>query len=123
MISIRFVYLTGMPRPLFRNARLAGSWNGWVESAMAEIVSEDGCQAFASTVLFIDAQVGNTMRWGVRADMPHSPNVWAMNFELNDPESQERYRVFQLPAAGSAAEERYYFVNNRRLGAQKVYSR
>ena len=28
MITVRFRYLTGVKRPLFHNARLAGSWNG-----------------------------------------------------------------------------------------------
>ena len=122
MISIRFVYHTGLPRPVFRNARLAGSWNGWIEEPMTEIVSEDGCQSFILTVSFNDIQAGNMMRWGVRADMAHSPNAWAMNLEVNDPDSQDRHREFQLPAAGGMADERYYFVHNRRLGAQKVYA-
>ena len=65
---------------------------------MTEIVSEDGCQAFTLTASFNDAQAGSTMRWGVRADMPHSANVWAINFEVNDPDSQDRHLVFQLPA-------------------------
>src|SRR5207249_4458704 len=49
-------------------------------------------------------------------------NAWAINLEVQDTESQDRYREFQLPAAGSSHEERYFFTYGRRLGAQKTYA-
>ena len=48
MITVRFMYLTGLKRRLFRNARLAGSWDDWVETPMEEITGEDGCPAFTA---------------------------------------------------------------------------
>jgi hypothetical protein len=42
MIDVRFVYLTGQKRPVFRNARLAGSWNGWTNTPMTAVVADDG---------------------------------------------------------------------------------
>ncbi|MEX5259339.1 alpha-amylase family glycosyl hydrolase [Kocuria sp. CPCC 205263] len=41
MITVRFQYITGIKQPLFRNARLCGSWNAWAEIPMREIVTED----------------------------------------------------------------------------------
>jgi len=48
MIEVRFVYQTGQKRPVFRNARLAGSCDGWTDVPMAELLAEDGCPAFAA---------------------------------------------------------------------------
>ena len=56
MIAVRFVYLTGQTRPVFRNARLVGSWNGWADIPMTEFLAEDGCPAFTTTVPFEDGQ-------------------------------------------------------------------
>lgn len=122
MISIRFRYLTGLQTALFRNARLAGSWNGWTEIPMAAEIAEDGCPAFTATVDFDDARAGETHRWGVRFDAPAGPNAWAITLEVNDADSKERYRQVTLPAAGETAEAEYYFSYSRHLGAHKVYS-
>jgi len=122
VISVRFTYFTGLKRPIFRNARLAGSWNNWAESPMQEILGEDGCPAFAVTVPFDDSQRGQKFRWGVRLDGPAGANAWAINQEVHDPDSQQRYREFELPAAGTSHDERYYFTYSRRLGAQKFYA-
>jgi 1,4-alpha-glucan branching enzyme len=78
MIDMRFVYMTGQRRPAFRNARLAGSWNGWADIPMAEIVAEDGCPAFAATVSFDDGQAGKQVSWGVRLDGPAGANAWGI---------------------------------------------
>ena len=78
MINVRFLYLTGQRRRAFRNARLAGSWNDWVDIPMAEIVAEDGCPAFAATIQFDDAQAGQRISWGVRLDGPAGANVWGI---------------------------------------------
>jgi len=122
MIAVRFVYLTGLKRPLFRNARLSGSWNGWTETPMAEIVADDGCPAFAATVEFDDAQAGQRFQWGVRHDGPSGANGWGISTEVPDPDSPQRYREFDLPGPGPVHEERYHLTYSRRLGAQKFYA-
>lgn len=121
MIAVTFTYLTGQKPRLFRNARLAGSWNNWSELPMGEIVAEDGCPAFTATVNFNDADAGKTHRWGVRADGPPGANAWIINMEVHDKDSQERYREVKLPAAGGMQDEHYYFTYSRRLGAQKIF--
>src|SRR5687768_7695739 len=55
MITVRFMYITGIKRALFRDARLSGTWNSWGDIPMREIVAEDGCPAFEVTVNFDDA--------------------------------------------------------------------
>jgi 1,4-alpha-glucan branching enzyme len=120
MIEVRFTYLTGLRRRIFRNARLAGSWNGWIEASMTEIVADDGCPAFTAVVQFGDEAAGHVHRWGVRLD-GSSPNQWGINIEDRDAASQERSRPLTVPAAGRHGEERYYFTYSRRLGAQKSF--
>jgi 1,4-alpha-glucan branching enzyme len=122
MITVRFIYLTGLKRPIFHNARLAGSWNGWLETPMIEVTADDGCPAFTATQTFDDTHAGRSVRWGVRLDAPAAANAWAINLEVNDPDSLDRSREFRLPAAGGSAEQRYYFTDGRRLGAQKFYA-
>lgn len=120
MITVRFTYLTGQRRAIFRNARLSGSWDNWIETAMTPVVAADGCQAFTATVRLADSRAGERHRWGVRVDGP-VPNIWAINLEVNDPLSQDRVAEVVLPAAGTSAEARYYFTYSRRLGAQKRF--
>ena len=122
MISVRFEFLTGIRRPLFRHARLAGDWDGWVEAPMDDIVGADGCPGFAATVAFDDAMAGTTARWGVRGEGPQGPNLWLIATEVADAASTERHRSFVLPAAGAATVQRYWLTSCRRLGAQKAYA-
>ena len=42
MLTVRFLYLSGIKRRLFHNAQLAGSWNGWANVPKQEIIGEDG---------------------------------------------------------------------------------
>ncbi|MGI8685694.1 MAG: alpha-amylase family glycosyl hydrolase [Acidimicrobiales bacterium] len=119
MISVRFLYVTGMKRRMFRNARIAGSWDGWLEAPMAEVPADDGCPSFATTVQFDDALAGQEMAWGVRLDGTVA-NQWAISREVHDGGSRERHRRFVLPQAGASHEERYHLVESRHLGAQKV---
>jgi hypothetical protein len=122
MIDVRFVYLTGQKRPVFRNARLAGSWNGWTDTPMTAVVADDGCPAFTATVQFDDGQAGQQVQWGVRLDGPAGANAWGITTEVHDPDSQQRHRELQLPDPGVSHEERYYLTSSRRLGAQKHYA-
>ncbi|MBG0569041.1 alpha-amylase family glycosyl hydrolase [Actinoplanes aureus] len=121
MITVTFRYLTGCARPMFRNARLAGSWDGWREAPMDPEVADDGCPAFSRTVQFDDGQAGQIVRWGVRLDGPSGPNAWAIATEVPIADQQDRYREFTLPGPGAVAEERYLLTWSRRLGAQKLY--
>jgi 1,4-alpha-glucan branching enzyme len=123
-IVIQFRYLTGLKRDIFRNARLAGSWDSsgrfaqtWSETPMTPGSAEDGCPCFTANVLFDDSEVGTRFRWGVRLDGPSGPDLWGIPTEINDRMSSERYREFELQAAGDRQE--YYFTYARRLGARK----
>ncbi|MGE5765126.1 MAG: alpha-amylase family glycosyl hydrolase [Mycobacterium leprae] len=122
MITVAFLYLTGFTRPVFRNARLTGSWDNWTEVPMDDVVADDGCPAFVRSVEFEDSLAGQVIRWGVRLDGPPGANVWGITTEVQVPDSQERYREFRLPGPGGVHEERYYLTWSRRLGAQKFYA-
>ncbi len=129
MITVRFTYMTGLKRSIFRNARLQGSWDAqghatdiWTESPMQAIVGDDGCPAFTATVQFDDAEVGKLFRWGVLLDSPAGANVWGITTETLDANQQQRHRTFELKPGGVNQEERFYFTYSRRLGAQKLYA-
>lgn len=121
MVTVRFLYLTGLKRQIFRNARLTGNWDGWQEHPMEAVTGEDGCPGFAAAVELDDALAGQIVRWGVRCDGPQGANIWAINLEVPDPGSPERYRELKLPEAGGDIDERYRFTVSRYLGAQKYY--
>ncbi len=128
-IPVRFVYMTGLKRSIFRNVRLVGSWDAsgrysgaWSSTPMTEITGEDGCPAFEATIQLDSSQVDWWFQWGVLLDGPPGNNVWGIVTEVNDINSSQRERALKLrPAAadGSVQEERYYFTHCRRLGAQK----
>jgi 1,4-alpha-glucan branching enzyme len=120
MITMTFVYFTGLKRQLFRNARLSGSWNNWHEVPMTAIVGEDGCPAFECVVSLDDSRAGETHHWGVRVDATVA-NMWAISLEVPDAGAQDRYRDVTFAAAGGSARVAYYFTYNRRLGAQKRF--
>src|SRR5262249_1287834 len=120
-------YLTGLKREIFRNARLAGSWDSsgrfaqtWSETPMTPGRAEDGCPCFTASVDFDDSEVGKQFRWGMRLDGPAGPNVWGIPTEINDRMSSERYHEFELQPAGGTQE--FYFTYARRLGARKFFS-
>lgn len=121
MITVRFIYFTGIKRGLFHNARLSGTWNSWGDIPMRDITAEDGCPAFELTVNFADALAGQEIRWGVRLDGPSGVNQWGIVTE--DPDlgviRPERHTI--LPEAGGQATARYHLTLSRFLGAQKFY--
>jgi 1,4-alpha-glucan branching enzyme len=93
-IAVRFRYLTGLTRQIFRNARLTGSWDGagrfsdvWSETPMLAGIAEDGCPCFTATVELDEAGLGARFRWGVRLDSPGAPNVWGVPTEVTAPPS------------------------------------
>ena len=126
--TVEFQYLTCLSRRIFRNARLRGSWNAsgrystdWTESPMQEVAGEDGCPMFRASVALDLADQHRTFRWGVVLDGPQGSNFWGIPTEVNDVNSVERYREFQL-TGGATQLEPYYFTYNRRLGANKHFT-
>jgi 1,4-alpha-glucan branching enzyme len=133
VISVQFRYLTGLTRKIFLNARLVGTWDhagrlsqSWSEAPMVDFTAEDGCPAFATTVLLDESEVGKSFRWTVRVTTASVTDVSGVPTEVNDPNSTDRVRLFTLrsPAdsAGVTQIEDYYFTYTRRLGARKFFS-
>jgi 1,4-alpha-glucan branching enzyme len=121
MITVRFQYLSGIRQRLFRNARLASSWNGWGDLPMQEVIGEDGCPAFEATVVFDDAMAGQEVRWGVRLDAPSGANQWAIATEDPYFHPVRTERIFILPPAGGHDTARYCLTVSRFFGAQKLH--
>jgi 1,4-alpha-glucan branching enzyme len=126
--TVEFQFVTGLKRPIFRNARLRGSWDGagrfsddWTESAMHEDVGEDGCPIFKGTIPLDDGGVARTFEWGVVIDGPQGGNLWAIATEVQDAGSTARYRRFRLGDGRTPQVERYYLTHCRRLGANKRF--
>jgi 1,4-alpha-glucan branching enzyme len=127
-VPVQFRYLTGLPRSIFRSARLAGSWDGqgrasetWSETPMTPGTAEDGCPCFTAEVAFDPGEVGKRFRWGVRLDGPPGANLWGIPTEVNDMNSTERYREFDLAADGPRQQD-FYLTYARRLGARKYFA-
>ena len=133
MISVQFRYLTGLTRKIFLNARLIGTWDhagrlsqSWSEAPMVDFTAEDGCPAFATTVLLDESEVGRTFRWTVRVTTASVTDVSGVPTEVNDSNSTDRVRLFTLRSladrAGVTQIEDYYFTYTRRLGARKFFT-
>ena len=127
-LAVQFRYLTGLKRSFLRNARLNGNWTGvgrfspvWSEIAMDAGTAEDGCPCFTATVNFQTSEIGKKFRWGVRLDAPSGNNIWGIPTEINDENSVERFREFELTADPNQVQD-FYFTYARRLGARKVFS-
>src|SRR5215472_14218505 len=100
-INVRFTFHSGIRRRLFQNVRLTGSWDAlgkyssqWAQIEMALAADGTGCDAFSATVAMDATQVGTTFHWGVIADLPGSPNAWAIVTETHDPNSTQLMRNF-----------------------------
>jgi 1,4-alpha-glucan branching enzyme len=122
-IPVRFVYLTSVAQPIFRNPRLWASWDPAATRPMEMSIGEDGCPHFAVTVEVDEAHLGAELAWGVLLDAPWRTNMWGVATEVPDPGSTHRTRSFTLrrPEGGEIQEERYHLTHCRRLGAQKWY--
>jgi 1,4-alpha-glucan branching enzyme len=123
--SVRFEWWTGLRRPIFRQVRLMGSWDGsglysdrWLATPMQAFVAEDGCPAWRAEVALDDRQFGWTFHWGVVADTPQRTNVWAIPTEQQGPQSTAQHLDFTL--SGGEQVERYHLTDGRRFGANKV---
>ena len=125
-IRVRFEWLSGLRRPIFRNLRLRGSWDTagrygdrWSERPMTAFTADDGCPAWFAEVDLDAGQRGWSFHWGVVADGPQAVNVWAIPTELSDAGSTAQYRSVVLGQGDGV--ERYRLTECRRLGANKVF--
>lgn len=125
-ITVNFTFHSGVKGQLFRNTRLAGSWDGngqfsdqWTQVPMAASQDETGCDAFKASVSFDAALAGTVFNWGVLADITGAPDTWVVVTEVPDENSNQRYRSFTLEA--DATEQHYWFADGRRFGAQKYF--
>ena len=122
MLPVQFRFLTGLTRRIFDSARLLGDWDT-SETPMTEFVAEDGCPAFTATVVFDPTEVGRSFRWTVRLNTATVSDVCGVATEVNDADSTDRARVFQLRAQAATPQvEEHYFTLARRLGARKVFA-
>jgi 1,4-alpha-glucan branching enzyme len=80
---------------------------------------EDGCPSYVATVEFDPSGIGQEFRWGVWLDAPQRPDTLGIPTEVQDHNSNQRYRSFVLAADGG--EQRYYLTHCRRIGAQKRF--
>src|SRR5689334_7537327 len=113
--AVEFWFMVGLKRPLFRNPRLVGSWDSsvlysdiWSDGTMPEVTSTDGCPAFTASVLLDTADQARTFKWGVILDGPQGANFWGIPTEVQDVNSTERARQFQLDTTTTGPQvERY----------------
>ncbi|RZU40341.1 alpha-amylase family glycosyl hydrolase [Edaphobacter modestus] len=126
--TVEFEFITGLNRPIFRNARLLGSWDDsgrysdlWTESQMQEATGEDGCPVFRGFATLDLRDQSKTFKWGVVLDGPQGANFWGVPSEVQDVNSADRYRDFRLRDAATVQVERYYLTHCRRLGANKYF--
>ncbi len=127
--TVEFEFVTGLKRPMFRNACLRGSWDGngrysdnWTESPMQEVVGEDGCPTFTASISLDRADEDKTFKWGLVLDGPQGSDFWGIPTEAQDANSAERYRQFRLHGGGTPQIERYFFTYCRRLGANQHFA-
>lgn len=127
-ITLRFVYITGIKREIFRNAQLIGSWdaNGryseqWSIVPMKSSTGEDGSQCFTATIKLDNSEVNREFRWGVFVEDLSDTKLWGIMTEVNSTTSNDRYRTLVLRGntGKNPQEERYYLTHCRRLGANR----
>jgi 1,4-alpha-glucan branching enzyme len=133
MHIVEFQFVTGLKRPISRNACLHGSWDdsglysdNWTgkEVLMQEDIGDDGCPIFEASVSLDLADQGKTFKWGVVIDGPQGANFWGIPTEVQDINSVERNRLFQLSGDATTKQvERYYYTFVRRLGANKLITK
>jgi 1,4-alpha-glucan branching enzyme len=127
MPRVQLTYHTGISRVIFSSAVVVGSWNAdrlysdaFFEIPMDATTAPDGCPLFIALVDFPDSEIGRVFRWGVRGEQ-EGRSVWAIVEEVNDLNSRELVRSFELQG-GAAVQVEWYRLNwSRLLGAQKVY--
>jgi 1,4-alpha-glucan branching enzyme len=127
---VRFLFITGLRREVFRNVRLVGSWDGhgrlvedrsgWSVTPMATIPWEDCGFAYEAHVQLAPDQAEQTFRWSVLVDASDARDVLAVVTEVEDDERGAPLLERRFVPARSTGEERYHLSFARRLGAQKL---
>lgn len=124
--TVQFEFITGLKRSIFRNPRLRGSWDGhgrysdvWTETPMQVMTGADQCPVFQASITFDLADAGKTFQWGVVLDGSQGANFWGIPTEVQDVNSVQRFREFQLQGTAESQVERYYFTYGRYLGANR----
>jgi len=125
-----FRYQTGLARPIFRNARLRGSWDGnghysdqWTETAMADIIAADGCPAFEAAIDLDVSDADQVFKWGVVLDGPRGANLGGIPTEVQGAGSTDRYRQFRPRLETEQPQiEEYFLTYCRQLGANKHFA-
>lgn len=124
-IPVRFSFCPGIPRDIFHNVRLAGSWDDggryapdWSVTDMEKETGEDGCPCFVAVVHFAPSQLGTHFHWGIIVDGPGGKGMWAIAAEVAEPDAADRYRSFRL---APDIRQEYRLTRLRLLGAQKYF--
>lgn len=127
MPRVQLTYHTGTSRVIFSSAVLVGSWNDeriysddFSEIRMEGTTGLDGCPLFTALIDFPGSEIGKVFRWGVRGEHA-GRSVWAIPEEVNDLNSRELVRSFELQDGPAVQVESYRLNWARLLGAQKVY--
>jgi 1,4-alpha-glucan branching enzyme len=123
-VRVTFNYRPGLGRPLFRAARLVGSWDNqggpaqaWTSVPMTAFVDDAGAPGFTAAVDFPPPSVGQRYDWGVFITRTDGSEVWGIADEVAG-DSQRRTLSFVLDRAGST--EEHFLTYLRRLGANKI---
>jgi 1,4-alpha-glucan branching enzyme len=128
-IIVNFTYFTGLKRQIFHNVRLFGSWDEsgkysdkWTFIPMEEAIADDGCPCFKATLKLDASQIDRQFHWGVKLDSLEGEDIWGISTEINDLNTTECHRSFNLKSENSQPQEEvYYLTHCRYLGAQKYY--
>jgi 1,4-alpha-glucan branching enzyme len=128
---VRFLFVTGLRREVFRNVRLTGSWDDkgrlvddparWSVVPMNPIAWEHGGIAYQARVALAPDQAERRFAWSVLVDGADVCDARAVVTELEDasgggaPLLERRF----VPAE-SGGTESYHLSFARRLGAQKI---
>jgi 1,4-alpha-glucan branching enzyme len=125
---VKFIYDTGIRRPLFHNVRLRGSWDErgrfseqWTEVPMRACVGADGACLFDADVELDRSQVGTEFHWTVLVDGALGLDREGIVTEQRGQGHAALHRSFTLTEEPDAI-QRYYLTHVRRLGARKLHA-
>jgi len=128
---VKFLFVTGLRSQVFRNVRLAGSWDTrgrlvadracWSVVPMMAVPWEYGGVAYQAEVAMAPLQADRAFHWTVLVDGADVRDAPAVVTEL-EPANGERVPLLErrfVPAESSGVES-YHLSFARRLGAQKI---
>jgi 1,4-alpha-glucan branching enzyme len=127
---VRFLFVTGLRREVFRNVRLTGSWDErgrhaaeWSVTGMTPMRWHDGTLAYEAHLPLAPEDAERTFRWSVLVDSADRRDVRAVPTEApaDQDGGAEPLLERRFVPASSSGEERYHLSTARLLGAQKHY--